>query len=149
MNIKLSWEDIENLVKDVYLQINKKYDCILSIDRGGAIPSRLLSELTGIKTILHYQISYYDGEIKRKEPIIRKSYNDNDIIGKTILLVDDIADSGDTLLASLEELLKLSVDVDVAVLITKSESKFKPMYTGMELHTNAWIDFPWEAIKRK
>lgn len=149
MNIKLTWNDIEDLVLSIFSKLDKNYNCIISIERGGSIPARLLSELTNIKDIYHYKISYYDGEIKKDTPIIKKSYLDKDVENKNILIIDDIIDSGDTAVIALQELRKISNTVDIAALITKQSSKIKPTYSGMDLTTKAWIDFPWESIKER
>lgn len=147
MNIKLTWQDIESLVLSIFSKLDKDYDCIVSIERGGSIPARLLSEITNIKDIYHYKISYYDGEIKRDRPIIKKSYLDEDIENKNVLIIDDIIDSGDTAILALQEIKEKCKSVDIAVLIRKMSSKIAPKYSGMELTTKAWIDFPWELFK--
>lgn len=68
--------------------------------------------------------------------------------GRTILLVDDICDSGKTL-SQMIEIIRAEevVDFYVAVAIENIESKVKIDYTGREISRSVdeqWFVFPWE-----
>ena len=66
---------------------------------------------------------------------------------ESILIVDDIIDSGETM-STIHEYFQYhypEVDIRTAGLIYKSHtSKHKPDYYGIEIENNDWVVFPWE-----
>ena len=66
------------------------------------------------------------------------------LIGKRVLLVDDVSDSGRTL-AMVDQLLRASgAEVRTVVLYTKPGTVHVPHYTWKA--TTRWIDFPWSVL---
>ena len=66
------------------------------------------------------------------------------IVGKRLLVVDDVADSGRTLDLVLDVLRNHHPDeVRSAVLYTKPRTIVQPDYSWRE--TNLWINFPWST----
>jgi hypoxanthine phosphoribosyltransferase len=148
---KISWNDVEELVNDLERQIkkaNKKYDFVIGINRGGLVPSVMLSHRLGATHGVH-TVHSYDGTEKQRSVKadlyismvgIMKSHS-------KILLVDDIADSGDSLVASMKAVKKIDPDVknlDVGVLHYKTKSIFKPTFHGKKINDDLWIEYPWE-----
>ncbi len=68
----------------------------------------------------------------------------DDLGGKRVLVVDDVADSGRTLRLVLDMLTGHGADVRSAVLYTKPRSIVKPEYSWRD--TDLWITFPWSAL---
>jgi hypothetical protein len=69
-----------------------------------------------------------------------------EIAGK-VLLVDDLADTGHTLRAVVDQLknnYKPVTELRTAVIWTKGVSSFKPDYSVDDLPTNPWIHQPFE-----
>ena len=65
------------------------------------------------------------------------------ISGKKILLVDDVADSGESLQLAKKHILKQNnVEVKIATIYKKNKSKIDPDY--YEKTIKNWIIFPWE-----
>src|SRR5712692_5045576 len=74
-----------------------KPDTIIGVARGGWIPARLLSDLLGAGELTSLGISFYsDIAQNEKTPIITQPISDK-IKGKTVLMVDDVADTGQSL----------------------------------------------------
>ncbi len=139
-------QDIFNLSIDLAKKIlgsGKQYDCIVGISRGGLIPSRLLSDFLGIKDIRIIRSVYYTGpgETLDKPQISLDGLGDlND---KRVLIVDDVADTGDTLNSLKNLILERGVeDVAIATLYVKPWRKIHIDYFVRE--TDKWIVFPWE-----
>jgi hypoxanthine phosphoribosyltransferase len=66
-----------------------------------------------------------------------------DIEHKDVLLVDDIADTGESLIATVEHLKEKNVrSIFVATLVKKPQSKFIPDLFVAEMPE--WVIFPWE-----
>lgn len=69
-----------------------------------------------------------------------------DLEGKRVLVVDDVSDQGDSLLAIDRLVLRLGVtEVRTATIHYKPWSKLKPDYYVKE--TDSWIIYPWELYE--
>jgi hypoxanthine phosphoribosyltransferase len=119
-------------------------DVIVGIARGGWIPARILSDVLYANTLQNIRIEYYsDVGAKGKEPRITQPLTGS-MENKNMLLVDEVADSGDTLLHAIEHVTKLGVaSVRSAVLHYKPASTLKPDYFMVE--TSSWTVYPWET----
>jgi len=143
----LSWSDVYNLT----LQLSERIvdsgfipDVIVGIARGGWIPARILSDVLYANTLQNIRIEYYsDVGAKGREPRITQPLTGS-LKKKNTLLVDEVADSGDTLLHAIEHVKKLGVDaVRSAVLHYKPTSRVKPDYFMVK--TSSWTVYPWET----
>ncbi len=142
----LSWRDVYNLT----LQISEKIvdsgfrpDVIVGIARGGWIPARILSDVLYMETLQNIRIEYYtDVGAKGKEPKITQPLTGS-MEGKTVLIVDEVADTGDTLHHAIEHVKNLGVkEVRTAALHYKPSSIVVPDYYMVE--TTSWTVYPWE-----
>jgi hypoxanthine phosphoribosyltransferase len=67
---------------------------------------------------------------------------------KKLLIVDDITDTGKSLITSLEYLKKFNArDLRVAAMQYIPESKFKPDYFAEEIKVWTWFIYPWNWIE--
>ena len=141
----VSFKKIKEYIKILNLNINKSNwnpDIILSINRGGCVPGVFLSHLRDIN---HEVLSF-------KNKINYKGVNYlNEIMEShsSILIIDDINDSGDTLSVIKKKFNDYINKIKFAVLINNKSSSFKVDYFGNEIDKNidnSWIDFPWENI---
>ena len=141
---------IGKLVFDLSQQIRKSgktYDRLIYLPRGGLAFARQVLDCTGILKFSGTTINSYSGVRERGEVRITKPLTDS-IKGESVLVLDDIADSGTTLIKSKEYLLSLGAhNVDIATIYTKAKSTLKPNYFGQEIPDNAWIVFPGERAE--
>ncbi len=147
--LKLTWGDIEEHCKILAREIedrNRSFDVIVGISRGGWPPARLLSDLLGNDEVDTVRIKFYESVGKTaKEPVILHPVQ-TDIEGKDVLLVDDIADTGESLIAAVEHLKeKKAKSIFVVTLVKKPISKFVPDLFVRE--TSDWVIFPWEIAE--
>ena len=144
-----NWEEIEGYIRELALKISdskNNFDAIVCIWRGGACPSRLLSDFLNIDTIYNITIKYYEDIQQQKvKPIIIQQMQ-TDLTGKNILIIDDVSDSGDSLIAAKNfcEIQKCA-SITTATIYIKSWTKFIPDFYVKK--TEAWIIFPWECIE--
>ncbi|MHA1205962.1 MAG: phosphoribosyltransferase [Candidatus Hodarchaeales archaeon] len=151
-----SWRDIDELARQLYKLVkNDGYDpeIILGISRGGWIPARLLSDMFEASYLLEghqtssilatMQIRFYTGIAEtHTKPVIAQDVG-VDIFQKKILLIDDLADSGESLKCALNYLkLKDPKEVRIGTLLYKPWSKVKPEYYAEE--ATEWVVFPHE-----
>ncbi len=128
-----------------------KPDFVVGIGRGGLVPAAYLSHRTGIALL---SVDYSSGVPGFAEELIEKLAGETRG-GRTILLVDDINDSGGTIEALRTSLIDHGADkrcVRVAVLIDNLRSKAKVDYRSRTIDRSTdkrWFVFPWEAMAER
>lgn len=143
-----TWQRINDLTCNLVQQLNAEdYDAILAITRGGMIPACLISERLDIRNVLTAAVMFYTGEGKTMaEPHFFQFPSDPLLLGKRILIVDDVWDSGKTAVAVRQRVEEAGGEPKVAVIHYKPQSsKFpdsRPDFVALE--TEAWIVYPWE-----
>src|SRR5690242_6287057 len=114
----LSWEEIQRLV-DLLIRehLTEHYDAMLVITRGGMVPGCLISEKIDLRNILVAAVVYYtDVDRTLDKPIFLQFPSDTLLDGKRLLVVDDVWDSGRTIVAVRERLNVVNCYYRVAVL---------------------------------
>ncbi len=147
--VYVTWPDVERMVGKLLGALHGDYDNILVITRGGMVPACLISERTGIRNILCAAVILYEDEERTlPEPAFVQFPDDRHVRGRRILVVDDVWDSGSTVVAVRERLRKAGADVQVCVLHYKpGRSKFPgdgPDFYAAE--TDGWIVYPWDPV---
>ncbi|MDA8519960.1 phosphoribosyltransferase [Acidovorax sp. NCPPB 4044] len=139
---------IEKLALKIY-QSGWEFDTILCLARGGLRPGDILSRIFGKPLAIMSTSSYRAeaGTVQGHLDIARFITTPKGEIAGRVLLVDDLADSGNTLNAVIS-LLKNSyppiTELRSAVLWVKAISAFSPNYSVEFLSTNPWIHQPFE-----
>jgi hypoxanthine phosphoribosyltransferase len=121
-----------------------KPDVIVGVTRGGWVPARILSDLLEIPQLVTVGVEFYVGVAEtQKEPVLTQQVS-SDVAGKTVLLVDDVADTGKSLQLARRHLRRQDAqDIRTATLYCKPFSVIKPDYYVKE--TSRWVVFPWDT----
>ena len=152
--IKLSYSSIQAQMNKASKIISEDYDVILCITRGGLIPAGMLAYQLGIKDIISVKITTYDdndlmvGSVvdKMSKRDIKKLKN-----AKKVLVVDDIVDSGSTLIV-LHRYLENTLELD-AYELNKKYSTFSIVTKDISFNDYSiynmtgdkrWVVFPWD-----
>ena len=136
--MKVTWEQIQSLCN---WHLIKAPDIIIGIARGGLIPATILSYRFGAPLyLLNCQSFGSDGT--RGKVQARISEELKQVLGRPqkVLLVDDIADTGQTLFAAHQ----LIGTCESFSLVYKPTSSYKPTYPGILFDSEDWVDFPWD-----
>jgi hypothetical protein len=145
--LRLTWKDIERQSRYLAERIkeeNVRFDMIVGMARGGLVPARLLSDMLDNDEVYTVRVKFYESVGKTAEKPLVIHHTQFDVAGKNVLLVDDIADTGGSLLATIEHLKENNVgSIFVVTLVKKPTSKFIPDLFAEE--TSAWVIFPWEV----
>ena len=145
----ISWTDVGRLVRTLLEQIPRDYDNIMVITRGGMVPACLISERTGIRNILCAAVVFYEDSVRKHEkPQFVQFPDDAQVKGRRILVIDDVWDTGSTIVAVRNRLRAAGATTEVCVLHYKpTHSLFpgdKPDYCAAE--TDGWIVYPWDPV---
>jgi len=138
-----SYENFKKDTNSLITQIqNSKFDVIIGIVRGGLILTHALAEGLNIRNVQTIRTELYDKTHKRDKINIFGKCNLDGV--KKVLIVDDIADSGETLKSVTVSLQKdfAEVEFQSVTLFYKKTSIIEPTFWINE--TTEWIDFFWE-----
>ncbi|KIQ16974.1 phosphoribosyltransferase [Rhodococcus sp. MEB064] len=120
-------------------------DIVIAVARGGLIPAGALSYAMGVKAAGTLNVEFYtEVEETLPDPVVLAPLLDTDaIVGKKLLVVDDVADSGRTLSLVVGLLNEHAAEVKSAVVYTKPRTIITPDFSWRE--TDLWIEFPWST----
>jgi xanthine phosphoribosyltransferase len=139
--IYYSYNEFQKDLKILIKKIDKPFDTIIPIARGGLTISHLLGEYYNIREVYAMNTIGYNDTYKLDSVEI---FNIPDLKKSQIaLIVDDIADSGETLKEVLKALKEKNptCKFKTATLFYKKSSIVQPDYTLHE--ATQWIEFFW------
>ncbi len=144
----LSYTEFGSAVIDLAHQIrNSQFqpEIVLSIARGGFFLGAALGYALGVKNSFTMSVEFYIGiEERLPMPVVLPPVpNKVDLKGATVLIADDVADSGETLRLVQEFWRGTVKEARTVVLYEKPRSVVKPDYVWRK--TEKWIEFPWSA----
>ena len=152
-NLHVSWDEYNTLVERLALAVydsGYRFDQIICLARGGLRVGDVLSRIYEHPLAVLSTHSYAaDGGTIRGELVIAEHMTmTKPRLGESVLLVDDMVDSGHTLAAVHAELPKRFPHITTlktAVLWWKACSVFKPDFYVDYLPDNPWIHQPFEV----
>jgi uncharacterized protein len=120
-------------------------DAIIGIARGGLTLAGALGYALDVKMLGSLNVEFYTGVDERlDEPVLLPPALDRAALaGKSVLLVDDVADSGRTLALVLQLLQAGGGEVRTVCLYSKPGTVQTPDYVWRT--TDRWIMFPWSS----
>ncbi len=120
-------------------------DIILSIARGGLFVAGALGYALDVKNLHLANVEFYTGVNERLPvPILLPPVpNVVDLSGSTVLVADDVADTGATLKLVRDFCAGHVADVRCAVVYEKPQSTVSCEYVWKR--TDRWINFPWST----
>lgn len=142
-----SWGQLGNDIFDLSKKIiesGREFDRIIALAKGGLAFSRSLVDYLNVQEVSSIQIEFYSGiGATHTAPVILQSLPIS-IKNERILVFDDLADSGDSLITATKYLQHHGpASIHTATLFVKPHSKLKPDFYVRE--TSAWVIFPNEA----
>ena len=144
----LTWQQIEDLSIRLADSLTGPWDVLLVITRGGMVPGCIVSERLNLRNILVAAVLFYTADDQTLDrPIFLQFPADPLLNGKRVLVVDDVWDSGRTIMAVRERVVDAGGHPEIAVLHFKpAKSQFsseRPDFFVEE--TDAWIVYPWDV----
>ncbi|HYW89024.1 MAG TPA: phosphoribosyltransferase family protein [Chloroflexota bacterium] len=144
----LTWTQIEDLAIRLADQLPTSYDVMLVITRGGMVPACIISERLNLRNILVAAVMFYTAQERTLDKPIFLQFPGDPLLNKRrVLIVDDVWDSGRTIMAVRERVRQAGGYPETAVLHYKPRrtaySDSRPDFYVDE--TDAWIVYPWDV----
>ncbi|MEM2021845.1 MAG: phosphoribosyltransferase [Zestosphaera sp.] len=149
----VSWSEIVHWARDLSRRVDEsgyRPDVVVAIARGGFVPARLVCDFLMIENLISLQSQHWTEAAKAEERAVIKYPYKLDLNGGKVLIVDDIVDTGDSVLLAKDYIRKNwnVSDVRVAVLQWISPvAKFKPDYYSVEVREWIWFQYPWTRLE--
>jgi uncharacterized protein len=144
----MTWDDLGAGARDLAQIVHDdgyRPDMVLAIARGGLLVAGALAYALGVKNTYTMNVEFYTGVDERLPiPMILPPVPDLVDLGSArVLIADDVADTGATLVLVKEFCAGKVAEVRCGVLYEKPRSEVKCEYVWRR--TDRWITFPWSA----
>ena len=145
----LTWERFGTAIRDLAQQVADSgfaADVVVAVARGGLPVGGAVAYALGTKAVGTLNVEFYTGVDERlDEPQVLPPLLDTDALhGLRALVVDDVADTGETLALVQRLIASHCEEARTAVLYAKSRSVVDPDFVWKR--TDSWITFPWSAL---
>jgi len=139
-----SSDDVKRIIYRIAYQIyenniNKKTLVVAGISSGGERMAQLLGNV--LSEISSLKVKHVTLIMDKKNPrnTIKSSIDLNDLINESIIIVDDVLNTGKTLIYAVNYFLKIPVTkINTAVMVNRNHKKFpiKADFKGISLSTS-------------
>jgi hypothetical protein len=145
----VTWDEIDLWAKNVVKKIRAsgfKPDMVVALIRGGLVPARLICDHLHLKNLFAVKVEHWGitAQADMKAKLVQGL--DLDLKGKNILVVDDITDTGESMILSTDHLkTKGPAVMKSATLLHIAHSKFEPDFYDVFVPKDkwTWFIFPW------
>jgi hypothetical protein len=140
---EVSWEMFGELSRALALRVARDYDpdIVVGIARAGVIPAAVVASILRLD-FYSMRISRKEGDEQVRERPAIMSAAPPQVAGRRVLVVDEIATSGDTLRLALAAVRDARpAEVRTATSFVRPRG-YKPDYFALE--TDATVIFPWD-----
>lgn len=144
----VKWEDIVRMADTLSEKVKVEFvpDVIIAVARGGLVPARLLADSLGVVDVLSLKVEHWVVTASHTpEARIKYPYK-VDLSDRKVLIVDDITDTGDSLILTSKyvgENFTPRAMKTATLQHIESSSKFKPDFYAEVVTDWAWFMYPW------
>ena len=144
----LTWPDFGSACRELAGQVTGdgyRPEIVLGIARGGLLAAGALSYGLNVKNVHVVNMEFYTGVDERLDmPVmLPPAPSTVDLSGARVLIVDDVADTGETIKAVRDFCADHVAEARCAVIYEKDRSLVQCEYVWRR--TDRWIDFPWST----
>ncbi|MCK4938020.1 MAG: phosphoribosyltransferase [Methanosarcinales archaeon] len=123
-------------------------EIIVAIGRGGYVPARVVCDYLLFRDLTTIKVEHWGVAATIDDQAHIRFGLSTDISNMRVLLVDDITDTGDTLLAALNYIRNCQPsEVRTAVLQHKTCSTIVPDYYAHRIVKWRWVIYPWAMFE--
>ena len=145
----ISWDEAYQLSRKLAKEIKSsrfRPDLVIAIGRGGFVPARIVCDFLLHSLLTSIKIEHWDiAACKRPEAAVRFPLA-VEVRDQSILIIDDVTDTGDTLRAALDYVKSLGAgETKTGVMQHKTTSSVVPDFYADVIKDWRWIIYPWAA----
>ncbi|MFF5082600.1 phosphoribosyltransferase [Actinoplanes sp. NPDC000266] len=145
----LTWDDFGRAGRALAQQIagdGWRPSLILAVARGGLFAAGSISYALEIKNLHVINVEFYTGVDERLDTPVMLGPEPSvaDMTGADVLIVDDVADTGETIKLVRDFCAAHAAEVRTAVIYEKPHTITPCEYVWKR--TDKWINFPWSSL---
>ncbi|MEV7227230.1 phosphoribosyltransferase family protein [Polymorphospora sp. NPDC051019] len=152
----LTWSGITDIVTDIARRVSADGmpNVVIGVLRGGMVPAILLAHAMGVRTVRAIEVLHTvaDGvdAAKSNRPQVSNQASLGTLTGLDVVVVDDIAGSGDTIAATVELVAGAGAGrIRSAMCVVNAANWRHPLppeqaLTYIGATVEGWVIFPWE-----
>lgn len=140
-DMELGWHRIEWAVGQIIDYMQYPPDIVLGITRGGVIPAALVHRHFPKAELMFVKAKSYTS--RRQQDLQLDRFDWQLLIGKHVLLIDDICDTGRTFEAIFQK-IPLDCLLTITAIASKNRCQIPHMCAFAVTDPNTWVKFPWE-----
>ena len=147
----MTWTDVDRLINYLIPKFNREFNAMMMVTRGGIIPGGMLAEAMDITHVLTAAVDF-PAELEKADnklmawPQFIQFPVDEQLEGRSVLIVDDVWGSGRTITAVKNRVLAAGADPQTCVLHFNPYrtlfGKGRPDYYADI--TDTFVLYPWE-----
>ena len=119
-------------------------DIIVAIGRGGYVPARVVCDYMLHEKLTSIKIEHWGIAAEKKEKVTVVFPLSTDISDLKVLIIDDVTDTGETLVAAADYISSLGpAEIRTGVLHHKECSVYEPDFYAKYVEKWRWIIYPW------
>ncbi len=147
----VGWQAMHGLCRRLAQRVRAsgfRPEVVVAIARGGFVPSRLLCDFLDISELASMRVVHYRAGATREREARLAAPLSLDVRGKRVLLVDDLVDTGETMVVAMEHLAgKGAAEVRSAVMQAKKGALFHPDFVARRIVRWRWVIYPWAVLE--
>jgi hypoxanthine phosphoribosyltransferase len=152
----LEWHDIDVIIGELarLVAANGTPDTVVGILRGGMVPAVILAHVLGLRDVRGVEITHTvadgAGAAKMPQPRLRNPASLGDLSNLDVVVVDDIAGTGDTMAAAVRLVRAAGARQVCTVVCAVNTLNYRDThrqvagFVGREIE--GWVRFPWEGL---
>jgi hypoxanthine phosphoribosyltransferase len=134
----IGWQEFGDLCKELAREVASRgrHDAVVGIARGGSIVGATLSFMLNLE--------YYPIRLAKRGGVTRVIVPPSaELLGKKVVLVDDLSRTGETFKIALHELRRVGVGPVLTVALVRREPGFRPDASALTASAVDKVAFPW------
>jgi hypoxanthine phosphoribosyltransferase len=145
----VTWDEIAKWTEMVARSISEtgfKPTVVIGLTRGGWVPARLICDHLKVKKLYAVKTEHWGVTANQDGKALLTQELSIDIANDNVLVVDDITDTGESLILALGHLMKMKPkELKSSTLLHIAHSKIKPDFFCVHVPKEewTWFIFPW------
>lgn len=146
---RATWDDVDRWatrVAEAVRAADAVPDTIVALTRGGWVPARMIADRLGVRRLVSLRAQHWGLTATRSGRAELTEGLSGPVHGQTVLVVDDITDTGESLSLAVEHVRAAGpTRIESAAFLHIDHSTFEPTYYAETIRRDAWVwvVFPW------